>query len=414
MYFINGPMPTFHPFTLQPAGCHNNVALVARRLMSYQVLINVSHEQIPKFIRIVWLSLLTMPFIGRDWRAPGETWVRTPHTNGWERTKLRPVQISSEPILIPTSDGSPPAATSSPKFTLYDSENNSSFGSLPSDSSNSDESDSNEKDWIPHCFVKSNSKEFIGCTSMSEAFHRLDLARAVNDVRRFNFICKVVQILVEEKLQNLSATARKSLLSILIAISCRSYAEDVDLTTAKELVTRFGNGLDSVHVCGSPQLITRHHQTASSLLDLITERNVRTAADADETSLTFFDLPREVVLHILRRLSDHRALLETAQVHETLQHMIDSEQKIWESLCQFHFQEHQIQKQKTPEKSWRQTFFDLKKYHGCRELYADLIHICCHCKALFWRSLGHPCVRESTAPSVRVTPRQFVDMLIYL
>ena len=49
----------------------------------------------------------------------------------------------------------------------------------------------NDKDWIPHCFVKSTSKEFIGCTSMSEAFHRLDLARAVNDVRRFNFICKV-------------------------------------------------------------------------------------------------------------------------------------------------------------------------------------------------------------------------------
>lgn len=38
-------------------------------------------------------SIFKMPFIGRDWRAPGETWVRTPHTNGWERTKLRPVQV---------------------------------------------------------------------------------------------------------------------------------------------------------------------------------------------------------------------------------------------------------------------------------------------------------------------------------
>ncbi|KIH63669.1 hypothetical protein ANCDUO_06031 [Ancylostoma duodenale] len=34
-----------------------------------------------------------MPFMGRDWRAPGETWVRTPHTNGWERSKLRPIQL---------------------------------------------------------------------------------------------------------------------------------------------------------------------------------------------------------------------------------------------------------------------------------------------------------------------------------
>lgn len=49
-----------------------------------------------------------------------------------------------------------------------------------------------DEEWRPHCFVKTNrSKEFIGCTSMSEAFHRLDLARAVVDVRRFNYICKV-------------------------------------------------------------------------------------------------------------------------------------------------------------------------------------------------------------------------------
>ncbi|KAK5965918.1 hypothetical protein GCK32_009514 [Trichostrongylus colubriformis] len=45
--------------------------------------------------------------------------------------------------------------------------------------------------WIPHCFVKSKSKEFIGCTSISEAFHRLDLARGVSDVRRFGYIAKV-------------------------------------------------------------------------------------------------------------------------------------------------------------------------------------------------------------------------------
>lgn len=50
----------------------------------------------------------------------------------------------------------------------------------------------NENKWVPHCFVKKiRSKEFIGCTSMSEAFHRLDIARAVSDVRRFNYICKV-------------------------------------------------------------------------------------------------------------------------------------------------------------------------------------------------------------------------------
>lgn len=72
---------------------------------------------------------------------------------------------------------------------------------------------------------------------MSEAFHRLDLARAVSDIRRFSYVCKVIQIiqfnsliflfqvvsiLVEEKVRNLSATARKSLLSIITAIVIRA------------------------------------------------------------------------------------------------------------------------------------------------------------------------------------------------
>lgn len=97
-----------------------------------------------------------------------------------------------------------------------------SLSSLEDSREDSDEGD----DWIPHCFVKSKSKEvrkegsdrqlidaplsrdecflglsssstpkrvnfqFIGCTSMSEAFHRLDIGRAVNDVRRFNYVCK--------------------------------------------------------------------------------------------------------------------------------------------------------------------------------------------------------------------------------
>ncbi|MFH4984856.1 hypothetical protein AB6A40_011565 [Gnathostoma spinigerum] len=34
-----------------------------------------------------------MPFIGKDWRAPGETWIRCPNTDGWERRKLRPLQV---------------------------------------------------------------------------------------------------------------------------------------------------------------------------------------------------------------------------------------------------------------------------------------------------------------------------------
>ncbi|KAJ1361899.1 hypothetical protein KIN20_021277 [Parelaphostrongylus tenuis] len=350
-----------------------------------------------------------MPFMGRDWRAPGETWVRTPHTNGWERSKLRPIQIVSDAIPIPGAV---------PENEICHTNSSTSLFSL--DSGNGSRSESLSEDpiseledgWIPHCFVKSKSKEFIGCTSISEAFHRLDLTRGVCDVRRFGYIAKVVEILVQEKVQNLSGNARKSLVGILTAIVLRSSEEDVHISTARDLVQQFGQALEG-HVCGSPQLASRHQHTANSLLDVISDRQPKTVVSADESSTTFLDLPREILSLVLRRLPDDRSLLETAKAHEALQSIIDRESRLWQSLCEFHFTPSQIDNRKTPEKTWRKTFFELKKYFGIREVYADLIHICCHCKALFWKTLGHPCLRPGS-PSVRVTPQQFVDMLIYL
>ena len=136
---------------------------------------------------------------------------------------------------------------------------------------------------------------------------------------------------------------------------------------------------------------------------------------------------------ILSKLPDHVSLLEAAKANETLQALVESEQRQWSSLCHFHFSQAQIDKHQVPDQTWRQLFFELKKYYGLRETvshllpelftdsfalhlvqYADLIHICCHCKALFWKDHGHPCVSKGEAPSVRVTPKQFVDMLLFL
>ncbi|MFH4982819.1 hypothetical protein AB6A40_009528 [Gnathostoma spinigerum] len=284
----------------------------------------------------------------------------------------------------------------------------------PSKESDLDEAASDNEEWFPYCFVKTtNSKEFVGCTSMSEAFHRLDLVRSVKNVRRFTYICKVVQILIEQKLHNLSATARKSLLSILQAIVVKSVEQDVHISTARSLVSEFGVGLDG-HVCGSPKLVSKELDKVGDLLEVIAERRPLSLADSDEESTTFLDLPREVLSIILRKLPDHVSLLEIAKTHEVMQAIVESEWKLWSTLCRFHFTTEQIAQYATPNNTdWRHTFFQLKKYFGLRDVYTDLIHICCHCKALFWKETGHPCLSKD-APSVRVPPQQFVDMLLFL
>ncbi|VDM95742.1 unnamed protein product [Thelazia callipaeda] len=349
-----------------------------------------------------------MPFIGKDWRAPGETWVWCSNTDGWEQVKLRPVQVEE------TSD----ANRSSTCSSVVKIKRNTSSVSLSSNDENCSRSDTDDSvsdgdDWIPHCFVKTGkSKEFVGCTSMSEAFHRLDLARAVSDVRRFNYICKVVQILVQEKLQNLSATARKALLSIIKAIVLTSVEKDLHISTARSLVSGFATGLEG-HLYGSPQLVSKQVEMIGDLLELISERRPRTLADSVEESVTFMDLPREILSVILKKLPDHVSLLEVAKAYEVLDAIVKKEGQLWASLCNFHFTQEQISKIKHDSISWRHAFFELKKYYGLREYYADLIHLCCHCKAIFWKDHGHPCISKD-GPSVRVTPQQFVDMLLFL
>ncbi|KAL3998338.1 hypothetical protein ACH3XW_14650 [Acanthocheilonema viteae] len=349
-----------------------------------------------------------MPFIGKDWRAPGETWVWCSNTDGWEQVKLRPIQVE-EAVDVARS----PVCSSLVKIKRNISSMSLSSNDENCPRSDTDDSVSESDEWIPHCFVKTGkSKEFVGCTSMSEAFHRLDLARAVSDVRRFNYICKVVQILVQEKLQNLSATARKALLSIIKAIVLICVERDLHISIARSLVCDFGTGLEG-HLYGSPQLVSKQLNMIGDLLELISERRPRTLADSDEESITFMDLPREILSIILRKLPDHVSLLEVAKAHEVLDAIVEKEEQLWASLCNFHFTQEQTKKIKRNSISWRHAFFELKKYCGLREFYADLIHLCCHCKAIFWKDHGHPCISKDT-PSVRVTPQQFVDMLLFL
>ena len=75
---------------------------------------------------------------------------------------------------------------------------------------------------------------------------------------------------------------------------------------------------------------------------MVSDRQPRTEADAEENCVTFLDLPREILSMILRKISDHRSLLEVAAAHDTLQAIVDRENSLWQSLCQFHFQPYQV------------------------------------------------------------------------
>lgn len=57
--------------------------------------------------------------------------------------------------------------------------------------------------------------QIAGFNGLSDAFKRLDFRNAVHDVRRFNYICKLLDLLITQKLTMLSGCAQKVLFNML-------------------------------------------------------------------------------------------------------------------------------------------------------------------------------------------------------
>ncbi len=57
--------------------------------------------------------------------------------------------------------------------------------------------------------------------------------------------------------------------------------------------------------------------------------------------------------------------------------------------------------------------------YGHREVYTDMIHKCFHCKCLFWKEIGHPCLIQASTldhdleiRTEPITPKKLLDMLL--
>ncbi|CAG2105461.1 unnamed protein product [Medioppia subpectinata] len=82
----------------------------------------------------------------------------------------------------------------------------------------------NEADWQPYCQVTlKNTKEVAGYNTISEAFYKLDFCNAIRDVRRFNYISKLLHLLITQNLTSLSGCATKVLFTMLEELAWQVY-----------------------------------------------------------------------------------------------------------------------------------------------------------------------------------------------
>ncbi|XP_023938639.1 F-box only protein 32 isoform X2 [Bicyclus anynana] len=308
-----------------------------------------------------------MPFISKDWRSPGEEWVKT--QEGWEKKKV--LECTAQRI------------------------------------GTSEEGEKTTDDVVaripPHCHITIKcTREIAGFNGLSEAVRRLDFSSAVRDVRRFNYICALLELLLGgQKLTNLPGAAQKLLLSMLEQLADQVAQSKQNLNALRALLVALTALREAERrACWGRPLGSRalwgHHDHAIARINHIAN-SICIQEPGPEVVPKLHDLPEECIREILLRISDHRDL-DSASSAWPLMAALCSEQRVWRELVDFHFTQQQIDSlpKADGKEDWKKVFHQLRKLYGLREdaQYAETLSLCRHCKCLFWRSLGHPCIAD--------------------
>ncbi|KAH9499942.1 F-box only protein 25 [Bulinus truncatus] len=237
-----------------------------------------------------------MPFIGRDWRSPGDQWVRT--TEGWERMRLWRVKIFE--------NLNQNAVARTTRLALEDL-------NLVRDKT---ELTSRRQTYI--IYNGGSTKEKKELTSLSEALVRLDMTGAARDISRANFVAKLLTLIMEKKLSVLSGTSQKLVFNILDAMVNEAIRSELNIGFMKDLLGCASDALrDGEHFhIGSQCLWSKHLDTVNKLTNKLSEYQMKERNKDGRVMLS--DLPADCLRVIFSQISDHKDVMRAGQTSTTL------------------------------------------------------------------------------------------------
>jgi F-box protein 25/32 len=344
-----------------------------------------------------------MPFISKDWRSPGEEWVKT--EEGWEKKKIlecgrqgtQPENMDTTTRCGSLGSFSTEQINFSGRWLDDEDKENMMPDSLALQEFHSKKT-SIDGVVQPHCHITIKcTREIAGFNGLSDAFKRLDFRSAVHDVRRFNYICKLLDLLITQKLTMLSGCAQKVLFNMLEEVAYQVSASQQNIHMLNKLLHQLRAMVDCAcwgRPLGSTLLWEQHLRTINRILSIANHIQIREPGDDVFPKLQ--NLPEECVREVLLRLADHKDLENSGKAYSVMQRLVD-EQRIWRELCRFHFTPQQIGfilQSCPPQTDWQGIYHKLRKSFGLREEYAEIIQLCRNCRCLFWKSIGHPCIAD--------------------
>ncbi|XP_053565717.1 F-box only protein 25 isoform X2 [Bombina bombina] len=359
-----------------------------------------------------------MPFLGQDWRSPGWSWMKT--DNGWKRCDFYCNEFDSDTnfnvqLLNVNQDIYPPEkCESSVKKRKKEQFNNTTKSQYFF-----------REKWI--YIQKESTKQIHGYCTLGEAFNRLDFLSAIQDIRKFNYVVKLLQLIAKSQLTSLSGAAQKNYFNILEKIVQKVLEDHYNPRLVKELLEDLSSTLcilirevgKSVLVGNINIWICRLETVLSWQQQLM---NLQITQHFN-SGLTLCDLPLAMQNNIIYRFADAWDIINLGEVTPTL-HLLSEDSYLWKQLCKYHFAEKMFCRHlifsETGHVDWKLMFFTLQKFYPKREQYGDTLHFCRHCSILFWKDYqlallfkdtGHPCTANDPGSClIPVSPQHFIDL----
>ncbi|XP_032414907.1 F-box only protein 32 isoform X1 [Xiphophorus hellerii] len=354
-----------------------------------------------------------MPFLGQDWRSPGQNWVKT--DEGWKR---RTADDKNNNVSVESfcKDNEPECFNKENLLLSLSYEMSAKKRKKDLMNNNAKVPYFHREKWI---YVhKGSTKERHGYCTLGEAFNRLDFSSAIKDTRRFNYVVRLLELIAKSQLPSLSGVAQKNYMNILERVVQKVLDDQQNVRPIKELLqTLYVSLCGLVQDMGKSVLVGNINIWVHRMDNILQWQqrldNIQINRPA-ATGMALTDLPASLQLNIMQRLTDGRDLVSLGQVCPELGALTE-DRLLWKKLCQYHFTDRQIRKRlMVSEKGhleWKKMYFKLSRCYPHREQYSDTLHLCTHCHILFWKDTNHPCTANNPEScTTSLSPQDFINL----
>ncbi|PIK50387.1 putative F-box only protein 32 [Apostichopus japonicus] len=343
-----------------------------------------------------------MPFIGKDWRSPGGLWVRT--NSGWQKISAIRKNLNRhiKRVALERISGAQDSDTN-----LKDQDKASKLLTAKNVSKTVKFTERPKRHYLflpTKCLTSKQRGKYL---TVGEVLCSLDFCTALSDPRRFHYVCKVIELIIEEHFSTLCGSAMKYLFCIL--------EEGVNIV---ELSHLFIHRLSTLLKRTKDKMLSDKNKQIGCqalyncrlhLLGLWEKRlqEISLVEREDDGKPTLQDLPVNCQRFLLQCFSDPADVIHVAETNKHF-YMLGSDPLLWEKLFFYHFTEAQLQavlrgpitEQKI---DWKLMFKRLMKRYEQTEEYTSMLQQCMRCNCIFWQEDGHPCCHFSLDETLRDT-----------